>query len=84
MPSPYLCVVARSAPRFNLTGRTFHEQAQVDQWVDFTAFELEPPRNLWIYPLQGLMTIDPKVCTLCDCSRVGEIVRKVWVSLCQN
>lgn len=52
--------LARSAPASNLTGRTFHEQALVDQWLDFAAFELEPPRNLWIYPLQGLMTIDPK------------------------
>jgi len=52
--------LARSAPRFNLTGRSFYEQAQVDQWLDFTAFELEPPRNLWIYPLQGLMKIDAR------------------------
>jgi len=52
--------LARSAPASNLIGNSFYEQAQVDQWLDFTAFELEPPRNLWIYPLQGLMSIDPK------------------------
>lgn len=52
--------IARSAPQSNLLGRSFYEQAQVDQWLDFTAFELEPPRNLWIYPLQGLMKIDAR------------------------
>lgn len=52
--------LARRCPQSNLLGGTFYEQAQVDQWLDFTAFELEPPRNLWIYPLQGLMTIDAR------------------------
>lgn len=52
--------LARVRPDFDLVGKSFYEQALVDQWLDFTAFELEPPRNLWIYPLQGLMSIDQK------------------------
>lgn len=50
--------LARSAPRSNLLGRSFYEQALVDQWLDFSALDLEAVRNVCVYPLQGIMKID--------------------------
>jgi len=33
----------------------FFESALVDQWVDFSANELEAPRAIWLYPTLGLL-----------------------------
>jgi len=52
--------VGRSGPAANLMGSTHFEQAQVDQWIDFSASELEPPRNTWIYPIIGIMKADKR------------------------
>ena len=47
--------VARLRGDTNLYGKTFHEQALVDQWLDFSTNELEIPRALWLFPLTGVM-----------------------------
>jgi elongation factor 1-gamma len=38
-----------------LYGNSFFESALVDQWVDFSANELEAPRAIWLYPTLGLL-----------------------------
>jgi elongation factor 1-gamma len=50
--------VARLRPDTDLFGRSFMEQAQVEQWVDFSAFELEPVRAVWLFPILGFLEYD--------------------------
>jgi elongation factor 1-gamma len=45
--------IARLRPDVGLMGATFHESAQVDQWMDFSAHDLELPASLWFYPVLG-------------------------------
>lgn len=42
----------------NLLGGSFFEQAQVDQWIDFTANEVEAPRAIWLLPIYGVLAYD--------------------------
>jgi elongation factor 1-gamma len=52
--------VARMRADTHLLGKEFHEQALVDQWMDFSTTELEPARSLWMYPIQGYLQYNPK------------------------
>jgi elongation factor 1-gamma len=38
-----------------LTGATLLESAQVDSWIDFSAFDIELPATVWYYPVLGYM-----------------------------
>jgi elongation factor 1-gamma len=50
--------VARLRQDSDLYGTSFFESAQVDQWIDFCANELEPTRSIWLFPLMGFMKFD--------------------------
>jgi len=50
--------VARYRGDNNLVGGSFFEQAQVDQWIDFTANEVEAPRAIWLLPIYGVLAYD--------------------------
>ena len=47
--------VARLRPDAGLYGASFYQQAQVDQWIDFSANELEPARGVWLYTVLGAL-----------------------------
>ena len=47
--------VARLRPDTGLYGANFYQQAQVDQWIDFSANELEPARAVWAYTVSGVL-----------------------------
>ena len=47
--------IARLSPQAGLYGSSAYEQAQVDQWVDFSANELEPARGVWLYTVSGTL-----------------------------
>ena len=47
--------VARLRPDTGLYGANFYQQAQVDQWIDFSANELEPARAVWAYTVSGAL-----------------------------
>ena len=47
--------VARLRPDVGLYGDNFYQQAQVDQWLDFSANELEPARAVWAYTVSGAL-----------------------------
>ena len=47
--------VARLRPDVGLYGASFYQQAQVDQWIDFSANELEPARGVWLYTVVGAL-----------------------------
>jgi glutathione S-transferase len=38
-----------------LLGSSLYQQALVDQWVDFSANEMQLPVNAWLYPLHGFI-----------------------------
>jgi len=50
--------VARLRQDTDLYGLSFFESAQVDQWIDFSANELEPTRAIWLFPVLGYMQFD--------------------------
>ncbi|KAE9259378.1 hypothetical protein PR003_g34813, partial [Phytophthora rubi] len=41
--------VARLRPDTGLYGKTFFESGQVDSWIDFSAYELEVPLEVWVH-----------------------------------
>ncbi len=43
--------VARYRGDNNLLGAGFYDQALVDQWLDFTANEIEAARAVWLLPI---------------------------------
>jgi len=43
-----------------LYGTSFHNTALVDQWVDFSAHELEPACLIWLLPVKGVMAFNGK------------------------
>jgi len=43
-----------------LYGDSFQEAALVDQWLDFSLNELEPVRNIWLFPVQGILQFNGK------------------------
>ncbi|OQR90546.1 elongation factor 1-gamma [Achlya hypogyna] len=45
--------VARLRADTGLTGKTFYESGQVDQWVDFVTNEMETPLAALMYPIFG-------------------------------
>lgn len=47
--------VARMRQDTGLMGATFFESAQVDQWIDFCAHNIELPACIWFYPILGYM-----------------------------
>ena len=55
--------VARLRLDTNLLGGSFFQQAQVDQWIDFCNNEVEPPRGIWLYPIQGYIAYNEKAYT---------------------
>ncbi|ETN22467.1 hypothetical protein PPTG_02396 [Phytophthora nicotianae INRA-310] len=46
--------VARLRPDTGLYGKTFFESGQVDAWIDFSAYELEVPLEVWVHPILGV------------------------------
>jgi len=52
--------VARVRPDVGLYGGSVFQAGQVDQWLDFSTNELEPPRGVWIYPILGYLAFNPK------------------------
>ena len=52
--------VARLRSDANLLGASFYQQAQVDQWIDFGANEVEPARGILFYPLVGYLQFNDK------------------------
>jgi elongation factor 1-gamma len=52
--------LARLNPATNLTGSSFFESGLVDQWVEFSAQEVEIPRDMWVLPVQGAMGFNGK------------------------
>jgi elongation factor 1-gamma len=44
----------------NLNGDNFFEAAQVQQWIDFSAFEIEPQRAVWLLPIRGVLEFNAK------------------------
>jgi elongation factor 1-gamma len=53
--------VARLRPDTGLLGSSFYQQSQVDQWIDYSGFELEPSRAAWLYPLWKITQFNPKI-----------------------
>ena len=47
--------VARLRPDVGLYGDSFYQQAEVDQWIEFSANELEPARGVWVYTVSGAL-----------------------------
>ncbi|CEG45580.1 elongation factor 1 [Plasmopara halstedii] len=45
--------VARLRADTGLYGKSFFESGQVDAWIDFSAYELEIPLEVWLYPILG-------------------------------
>jgi len=43
-----------------LYGNTPYEGALVDQWIDFTANEIELPAAAWLYPIMGFIPNNPE------------------------
>jgi len=50
--------VGRLRPEAGLYGNSFFAAAQIDQWIDFSLNELEAPRALWLYPIDGYIDYD--------------------------
>jgi len=50
--------VAKLDPKKSLFGSTELQAAQVDQWLDFTATEIDPPAYVWLLPIFGYGTYD--------------------------
>ncbi|CAH0517138.1 unnamed protein product [Peronospora belbahrii] len=46
--------VARLRQDTGLYGKTFFESGQVDSWIDFSAYELEVPLEVWVHPILGV------------------------------
>ncbi|KAL8009663.1 putative elongation factor 1B gamma, S-crystallin, Thioredoxin-like superfamily [Plasmopara halstedii] len=46
--------IARLRPDLGLYGKTFFESGQIDGWIDFSAFELEVPLEVWVHPILGV------------------------------
>jgi len=46
--------IASRGPQSNMMGRSFKERAQVEQWIDWSGYELEPWRDVWVYPVLGV------------------------------
>lgn len=42
-----------------LMGATAFDGALVNQWIDFTAHEIELPATVWVYPVMGVMPSNP-------------------------
>merc|ERR1711934_303603 len=52
--------VMRANLSSSLYGSSPLQQAQVDQWIDFAANDLELPVAAWIYPIMGFSKFDAK------------------------
>ena len=57
--------LARCGPAANLLGNTFQEQAEVDQWLDFSLNELEVSGTMLYYPAIGAVAIDGNTGAAC-------------------
>jgi len=55
--------IARIRADCGLYGNSFFESALVDQWIDFSANELEAPRAIWLYPTLGLLSFQQQAYT---------------------
>lgn len=52
--------VARLRADANLLGDNNFQLGKVDQWIEFTANEVEPARGIWIYPILGYLQFNAK------------------------
>lgn len=59
--SAILRYIARLRADSGLMGSTAFAQSQVDQWIDWSGFELEVARGAWIYPILGIAPFDAAV-----------------------
>lgn len=53
--------VARLRADTGLFGANFYEAAQVEQWIDWCTFEVEPARGAWILPVWGVIDTTPRI-----------------------
>jgi elongation factor 1-gamma len=44
----------------NLLGQTAFQKAQIRQWVDFSAFDIEPQRAVWLLPIREVIAFNGK------------------------
>ena len=56
-----LCTVVRLRPDTGLYGANFYQTALIDQWIDWSSFELENHVSAWYYTLLGYRTYDATV-----------------------
>jgi elongation factor 1-gamma len=52
--------LARLRSDSGLYGHSFLDAALVDQWVDFSAHDLEPPCQIWLLPVKGIIAFNGK------------------------
>jgi len=52
--------IARLNDQANLYGRSGYEAGLIDQWIEWTRFDLELPAMVWLYPLWGVIPNDPQ------------------------
>jgi len=53
--------IARLRADTHLFGQTFYENALVEQWIDWCAFEVEPARGAWLLPVWGIFDFNQRV-----------------------
>lgn len=53
--------IARLRADTNLFGTNFYENALVEQWIDWSAFEVEPARGAWLLPIYGVIDYNKRV-----------------------
>lgn len=57
--------IARYVARLNDTGKLFgknnYEASLVEQWIEWTRFDLELPASAWIYPITGVVDYDADI-----------------------
>lgn len=51
--------IARLRADSSLCGQTFHDEGDVDTWLEFCVHEVEVPLATWVYPCMGLMPEHP-------------------------
>jgi elongation factor 1-gamma len=53
--------IARLRADTNLFGTNFYENALVEQWIDWSAFEVEPARGAWLLPIFKVLDYNKRV-----------------------
>jgi len=43
----------------NIYGKNSYEAGVIDQWIDFTTWEIDLPKAAWLYPIAGFLNNNP-------------------------